>query len=148
MAETVQITGVPVKIRRPWGVFFLVIVTLGIYYLVWYYKTNKELQLYTDVRPGIALLAITLGGFLIIPPFVSEWRYYKRILSAQEQTGTPDPISHVLGFLLYLLALILLPFEAVYAQYHLNKLWRHVRGEEERANLGMRGQPMSQPPVR
>jgi hypothetical protein len=148
MAETIDIAGGQVKIRRPWGVFFLSLITLGIYYLVWYYKTNKELQLYTDVKPGIALLAVTLGGLLIIPPFVSEWRYYKRIRQAQEATGTPHPISHVLGFVLYLVALILLPFETVYAQEHLNRLWRHVQSEEEKRAMGMRGEPMAPPLVR
>ena len=72
MAETIDITGVQVKIRSPWGVFFLSLITFGIYYFVWYYKTNKELQLYTDVSPGTSLLAITLGGFLIIPPFAQS----------------------------------------------------------------------------
>ena len=73
MAEAATIRGANVKIRRPWGVFFLVLVTLGIYYLVWYYKTNRELHDYgIEVEPVVSLLAITLGGLLIIPPFVSE----------------------------------------------------------------------------
>jgi hypothetical protein len=28
------------KIRSPWGVFFLALVTLGIYYLYWYYQAK------------------------------------------------------------------------------------------------------------
>ena len=26
-----------------------------------------------------AILAITVGWFLIVPPFISQWRFYKRI---------------------------------------------------------------------
>ena len=140
MAESLQLDGASVKIRRPWGVFLLAIVTLGIYYLVWYYKTNRELAGYgVGDSPGLSLVAITLGGFLIIPPFVSEWRYYRRIGEAQARAGMEHRISHVTGFVLYLLALILLPFEAVYAQHHLNRLWRHRAEEAQKAELGMRG---------
>jgi hypothetical protein len=142
VAEAATIRGANVKIRRPWGTFFLVIVTLGIYYLVWYYKTNRELRDYgIEVSPGVALLAITLGGLLIIPPFVSVWRFFKRIREAQLRADLDRPISHVTGFVLYLIALIFLPFEAVYAQHHLNRLWRHELEEESKVRLGMRGEP-------
>jgi hypothetical protein len=140
VAQAVTVDGAQVKLRNPWGVFLLVIVTLGIYYLVWYYKANRELRDFgSDVSPGVALLAITLGGLIIIPPFVSEWRFFKRIGEAQQRAGLEHRISHVTGFLLYLIALILLPFEAVYGQHHLNRLWRHVLEESEKAQLGLRG---------
>ncbi|SRR6266498_987142 len=143
MAERVTIHGKPAKIRRPWGVFLLSLITLGIYYLVWYYKTNRELRdvAGVDVSPGVALLAISLGGILIVPPFVSTWRFFKRIRQAQEAAGVAHPISHVTGFILYLVALILLPVETPYAQHHLNRLWRHEVEEENKRQRGMRGQP-------
>jgi Domain of unknown function (DUF4234) len=140
VAEVVRVDGVSAKLRRPWGVFLLVLVTLGIYYLVWYYKTNRELADYgIGDSPGLSLLAITLGGLLIVPPFVSEWRYYRRISQAQARAGMDHRISHVTGFVLYLIALIVLPFETVYAQHHLNRLWRHLVEEARKAELGMRG---------
>jgi hypothetical protein len=141
VAQSAAVRGANVKIRHRWGVFFLVLITFGIYYLVWYYKTNRELRDFgIEVRPGLSLLAITFGGLLIVPPFVSEWNYFKRIARAQEIAGLEQRVSHVTGFLLYLLALILLPFEAVYAQHHLNRLWRHELGEEEKREQGMRGE--------
>jgi Zn-dependent protease len=140
VAEVVRIGGVNAKLRHPWVVFLLVLVTLGIYYLVWYYKTNRELAEYgVGDSPGLSLVAITLGGFLFIPPFVSEWRYYRRIGEAQARAGMDHRISHVTGFVLYLIALVLLPFEAVYAQHHLNRLWRHLVEEAQKTRLGMRG---------
>jgi uncharacterized protein DUF4234 len=140
VAETVQVDGGSAKLRQPWVVFLLIIVTFGIYYFVWYYKTNRELVDFgVGDSPGLSLLAITLGGLLVVPPFVSEWRFFKRIAQAQERAGLDHRISHVTGFLLYLVALILLPFEAVYAQHHLNRLWRHLREERGKADLGMRG---------
>ena len=37
MAQKVDVRGVEIKLRRPWVAFVLAIVTLGIYYLYWYY---------------------------------------------------------------------------------------------------------------
>ena len=143
MAETVTIRGRPAKIRRPWGVFLLALITFGIYYIVWYYKTNRELRdvVGIDVRPGIALLAITLGSFLVIPPFVSMWRFFKRIRQAQDAASVSHPISHVTGFLLYIVAVFLFPVETPYAQHHLNRLWQHELEEEGKRQAGMRGAP-------
>jgi hypothetical protein len=140
VAEQLALPHGGAKLRRPWGVFLLILVTLGIYYLVWYYKTNRELASYgVGDSPMTSVVAITIGGFLIVPPFVSEWRFFRRIGEAQQKAGLDHRISHVTGFVLYLLALVLLPFEAVYAQYHLNRLWRHLGDEARKGELGMRG---------
>lgn len=142
MARTVTVRGAIVRIRHPWGVFTIAIVTLGIYYLYWYYATNRELRDYgIRVVPSLSLYAITVGGLLLVPPFVSEWRYYGRIVRAQEKAGLEHRASHVLGFLLFLVGLVLLPFEAAYAQHHLNRVWQHELDEDEKLRLGMRGQP-------
>jgi hypothetical protein len=133
--------GTSVKIRSPLGAFLLAIVTLGIYYWVWYYKINRELRDFgIKVDPTGAVLAVSLGGILIIPPFVSMWRTFKRIRMAQEKAGMDEHVNHVLGFVLFLIAAIFLPVEIPYAQSHLNRLWRTVAGEGEKQALGMRGE--------
>jgi hypothetical protein len=126
MAEEVQVGGTRVKIRSPFGVFVLAIVTLGIYYLVWYYKVNRELREAAgiDVDPFVALLAITIGWLIIVPPFVSWYRTFERIQQAQRQAGLTSEANPILGFILYLVALYFLPVELLYAQDELNKLWR------------------------
>jgi hypothetical protein len=143
LAETVQIRGKPAKIRSPLGVFLLALITFGIYYIVWYYKTNRELRdsAGIDVSPGMSTLAITLGGILIIPPFVSMWRYFKRIRQAQDRGRRRPPDQSRDG---------LRPLSdragppsgrGAYAQHHLNRLWRHELDEESKRASGMRGQP-------
>lgn len=148
MAKTVRVRRTEVKVRSPWGVFGLTLVTLGLYFFFWYYRINRELNAFgrtfsasnpLRVSPGLALLAMTLGGLLIIPPFVSSYRTFKRIRRAQELAGVPDPISAGLAFALFLIGLVLFPVEMVYAQKHLNRVWEHVLAEEEKLFMGLRG---------
>jgi hypothetical protein len=149
MARTVDIRGVQIKLRRPWTSFFLALITLGLYYLYWYYVSNRDLNDYgqrleqptnpLQVSAGMATLAISVGGLLIIPPFVSQWRFYRRIRKAQELANLDPQINHVVGFVLFLIALVLLPFEIPYAQGHLNRLWEHEAGETEKTAQGLRG---------
>jgi hypothetical protein len=126
MAETLTIGGYEFKRRHPLGVWVLGLITLGIYYFVWYYKVNRELRdaAGIDVSPGIALLAITFGWLIIVPPFVSWYRTFQRIQQAQQRAGVTSEASPILGFILYVIALYFLPLELLYAQDELNKLWR------------------------
>jgi hypothetical protein len=135
LAEQITVRGASVKIRRPWGVFLLAVVTLGVYYLVWYYKVNRELRDFgrsfgppnqIEVDPAMAVIAITLGSLIVVPPFVSMYRTFKRIGMAEDLADTPDQrVSPGIGFLYYLIAVIFLPVELPYAQSHLNRVWRH-----------------------
>src|SRR5680860_1041852 len=80
--------GATVKVRHPLAPLGLAIVTLGIYQLVWYYKINAELRSQGEnVSPGVALLAVSLGIVLIIPPFVSLYNTAERIRRVQERAG-------------------------------------------------------------
>ena len=126
MAEQLQVGQTTVKLRNPFLVFVWSLLTLGIYYLVWYYKINRELRdaAGVDVSPGVALLAISLGWFVIVPPFVSWYRTFVRIAEAQQRADASGEASPVLGFILFVIAVFLLPVEVIYAQDELNKAWR------------------------
>ena len=126
MAEQVQVRGAAVKIRNPFLVFVWSLVTIGIYYVVWYYKINRELRdaAGINVGPGIALVAVTIGWLVIVPPFVSWYRTFERIAQAQRDAGVATEASPVLGFILFVIAVFLLPVEVIYAQDELNKVWR------------------------
>ena len=153
MARKVQARGAgTVKVINPWLAFLLAIVTFGIYYIFWYGIRNSELNDFGEaaspgnenelaVSPFLAIVAITIGGLLIVPPFISQWRFYKRIGRAQELVGLEHRISHVTGILLFALAFFLLPFEIAYGQHHLNRLW------EREAELGARSEVGAAAPV-
>jgi hypothetical protein len=110
MAEEVQIqsTGVTGKLRNPLGVIGLTIITLGFYWLYWYYQLNKELAAIGEAHnteecgtsPGTSLLAVTLGVFLIVPPFLSGYKTWERLGNAARLTGTELPFEPWIGFIL------------------------------------------------
>lgn len=121
MADLVVRDSIGYKRRNPWGVFLLSIVTLGVYHIVWWYKTNNEMKNYGVANdPLLATLAITLGAFVIVPAFVSVYRTADRIKMAQEQAGATERMVPVLGLLLFL---VVSGFAAVYYQSQLNKAW-------------------------
>jgi hypothetical protein len=130
MAATVQITdrGRTAKVRNPWAVLLFTVITLGVYYLVWYYKINREMsdwgeQNHVDIgmSPGMSVLAVTLGGILIIPPFVSIWGTGKRMQLTQRAANVHGG-SGLLWFVMHIIPIVSL-FAPVYLQYQLNQAW-------------------------
>jgi drug/metabolite transporter (DMT)-like permease len=119
------------KTRNPWGVWLIALVTLGVYFFVWYYKVNRELRDYDpdiEVEPGIALLAVLLGWIVIfVFAWVSVYRTGDRIQQAETTSGANERCNGWLGILLYMLG----GFNMVYYQSQLNKVWdRHGNPEE------------------
>lgn len=134
MADTVQITarGKQAKIRNPWAVGGLTLITLGIYYLFWYFYVNREMSDWgeehkTDIglSPGTSLVAITIGSFIIVPPYVSIFRTGKRMQLAQRVGGVHGG-SALTFFFLSVIPIANL-FSSVYLQSELNKVWERQR---------------------
>jgi hypothetical protein len=115
-----------VKVRNPWAVALLPIITLGIYHLVWWYKINKELKAYGEAKgydlgqsPVNSLLALFPGGIIVIPALVTYWRGTKRVQGASKVAGR-EPVSGWISIILYLL---LAPAFWAYLQVSLNNIW-------------------------
>ena len=96
--------GVLGRRRNPFAAWIgLPIITLGIYCLVWVYKTNKELSEYDPrikVNPTLSVLAFLIGWVVIVPPFVAAWRLGTRTQAAQRSAGVPETTPWV-AFLLF-----------------------------------------------
>ena len=136
MAETIALSGYEFKKRSPLGVWGLSFITIGIYYLVWYYKINREARDYLgdqDIRPGIAVLAVALGWILLlIPPLVSTYRTGQRIERMQQKAGITDTISPGIGLVLFLVSRL----DMIYMQEHLNRIWkRYMQAQPAPAGL-------------
>jgi hypothetical protein len=129
MAAEVQIadTGSTATTRDPLGVALLTLLTLGIYFFVWYYKVNREMSALGRARgtnelgdnPGNSLLAVTLGALLIVPAIVSVYNTFLRTQAAARLTGV-EPLNGWIALAFYLLLGIGFP---AYLQSGLNKVW-------------------------
>jgi len=123
MAELVTIEGQQYKKRDPLGVLGLSFITIGIYWFYWYYKINDEIRRYEkddSVRPGMALLAVTLGWIIIVPPFISVYNTSKHVVRMQERAGVQQTLSPALNVVLLLVFGIAI---GLYTQEHVNKVW-------------------------
>lgn len=116
------------KIRKPGVVILLSIVTIGIYWLYWYYSINKEIQDHVGERikfsPGMALLS----QFIPIANFVSHYNTAQRIQTMKNICTDPDSISPGAAVLFS----IFLPF-GIYTymlQSGLNSHWHHHSSSE------------------
>lgn len=110
--------GSTAKVRSFWAGFTLSLLTLGVYGLFWYYLVNDELK---DVgaakgdenlahsNPMMSVAALLVGGWLILPPFLSVYNYGQRIRRAQRLGGVPvrEQINPTTAFLLYFPGLLL-----------------------------------------
>jgi hypothetical protein len=129
MADEVQIagTGSTAKVRNPLGVVGLSLITIGVYYVFWWYFINREMRDLGRARntdlgqsPGNSVLALTLGALIIVPAIVTLWRTSGRIESSQEAVGIDRRVS---GPIVFILLLLIGPVGIWYAQSELNKVW-------------------------
>jgi Domain of unknown function (DUF4234) len=128
MAYEMKIRGTEheVKVRNPWAVALLPIITLGIYHLVWWYKINKELKAYGEAKgfdlgqnPTNSVLALVPGFLIIVPPLVSYYRGTQRVQGASKVAGR-EPVS---GWIVLILYLLISPGMFAYLQVSLNNIW-------------------------
>jgi hypothetical protein len=82
------------KIRNPWTVIGLTIITCGLYHWYWFYMTFQEMKDYS--AKGIGGLAALLFAFIcaIINIFVEP----SEIASLYEADGRESPVSIMTGF--------------------------------------------------
>jgi Domain of unknown function (DUF4234) len=106
------------------------LITLGIYFFVWYYKVNREARDFDsriEVDPTVALLAVLLGWIIIVPPFISIYRTGDRIAKMQRAAGLEPTCSAIIGLLLT----FVFHLESLYYQYELNRIWDHYGNPSE-----------------
>jgi hypothetical protein len=136
MAEEVQIQGTSsmAKIRAPWAVAVLTLVTLGIYGLVWYYKINREMADLGKAtgrteelgdNPTMSLLALFPGSVVVVPAIISYIHTHRRIVATQRLTGGGDPLN---GWLVLIMFLVFSPIAYAYWQSGLSKAWQAQAG--------------------
>ena len=137
MAEEVQIRGTQeiAKIRNPLAPALLPFVTFGIYYLVWYYKVNKEMAELGKATgrteelgesPMTSLMAVMFGWIILVPPFISVYNTFKRQQALRNMTTPGD--NGVEAGLGLVIAIFIAPVAYYMLQDSLNKGWSAQAG--------------------
>jgi hypothetical protein len=151
MAHDVTIDGRAYRVRAPLGVFALSALTLGMYWLYWYYRVNDDVRMYLrnySIRPLVSTFAIAglfvagpvvvvvvltdawwllaIAALLVVMALVGFFHTGRRVMTAEEQAGV-EPSSAGLALLLYLFAGF---FGGSYLQAGLNRAWTRAAGEE------------------
>ena len=137
MADVVPIQGAgsTAKLRNPLGVIALNFITLGIYGIFYWYFINREMADLGRAKgttelgdnPVMSVIAITIGGLVIIPALVSFWNTLKRIETSQNVTMGSNNFSPILCVILVLL-IITSPVATYLMQSNLNQAWRAQAG--------------------
>ena len=114
-------TGPKGKTRSPIGGWLLLIPTLGIYYLFWYFNINRELR---DYDPAVKVTPVWAVVSLFIPivGLISVYNTGNRIRQAQSTAGAPAEASGLLG----LIASIFFVLDIPYYNSQLNNVWQHA----------------------
>lgn len=86
------------KVRNPWAVIGLSIITLGIYFLYWTYSVFQEMK--DNTGDGIGGVAGLLIGIFI--GIVNGFLLPSEIGNAYAKSGRQKPVSGVTGFWLFL----------------------------------------------
>jgi hypothetical protein len=117
------------------------LITFGIYHLVWWYKVNREARDFDEriqVDPVLSVLAVTIGAFIIIPPFVSIYRTGERIAQMQEAAGMQRSCNGVIG----IVGAFVLGLQSLYYQAELNRIWAHLGSQPEGTTVPLAGTPV------
>ncbi len=128
MAESIAIEGQTYLKRNPLGVLGLIVVTLGIYFLYWYYKVNQELQQFEKdptMSPVRSLMAMIFGWIIIVPPFIAMYNTAKHLQGVEQRMGIQPQLEPALVIVFMLFISI---GNGVYIQEHLNRVWDRAAG--------------------
>jgi drug/metabolite transporter (DMT)-like permease len=123
MAETVTFEGQQYLKRNPLGVLGLSLITLGVYFFIWYYKINDELRRSEHdltISPTRSLMAMLFGWLLIVPPFIAMYNTAKHVQSMEARRGVAQTVEPVIALLLMFVFSV---GNSAYLQDHLNRGW-------------------------
>jgi hypothetical protein len=146
MAEELRIGSAHVKERGPLVVWLLIVVTLGIYGLVHWYKINREMRDYSEEAgaplgndPALSLLALFPGGIIIVPA-IWTWVTTTQRAQAVRRMAAGDAATEVPSVFLGVLLGFIYATNHPYLQSSLNATWR-MAGATSAFEAGVPAEP-------
>jgi hypothetical protein len=131
MAELVTVGGETYTKRDPLGVLGLSIITIGIYFLYWYYKVNDEVRRFEHddtISPTRSLMAVLFGWLIIVPPFIAMYNTAKHIQTMEQRVGIGQTVEPALAIIFMFVAWVGAGVNGIYLQEHLNRVWNRAAG--------------------
>ncbi len=130
MARIITIPGTQqnAKICNVVGVGALMLVPF--YFLFFWYRINKELAALGRAKnteelgtsPGKSLLAVSLGGVIVVPAVMSYFSTHKRIVAAQKLAGQ-EPLNGWISVIAYF---VFQPVWPAHMQSGVNGVWESM----------------------
>jgi len=117
--------GPPGAIRGPLFVILIGIVTLGIYWIYWWYKVFQEMKDHSgEGLGGGAALAMAIVGYLICPllPFIMAFILPNEVGAMYRRLGKHEPVNAIWG-LWWLLPIVGAIIWLVRVQGAMNDRW-------------------------
>ena len=110
----------PMPPRKP-EIEWLLCIFVPFYSLYFIHRSSKEMEAWSNGRipynPTSTLLALTLGTFILVPPFVAIASYCGRIREARRMAGLPQDV----GFWGFIGRALLLSYAYKWVQDKLNE---------------------------
>ena len=106
------------KVRNPWAVFGLTIITLGIYFLYWTYQVFREMKDHTGEGVG-GPIGLVIG---ILIGIVNSFLIPSEVGNMYARAGQPKPVRGVTGFWTFI-PLVGLIIWLIKVQGALNQKW-------------------------
>ncbi len=107
------------KKRSPWGVWWLSVITLGVYYLVWYVKINKELRRASGDLFKVGTFGLWMSQCIPIANWISLANTANRLNMTQQKLG--ESVSGSPG--MTILSSFWFSSQTRYLQRRLNTTW-------------------------
>lgn len=126
MSQSLTMSGPVGKVRSPWGVWWLSYITLGIYYLVWYVKLNKEIARAAGPDVQVQTFGLWFSQCIPIAYWVSLAHTAERLNTAQHRNGTAPTTSAgmaILGTFWFI-------SQTRYLQRRANALWLFMQHQQ------------------
>lgn len=108
------------RIRSPWAVWALSLLTLGVYYLVWYVRLNTEVARAAGVDVTVGKHGLWLSQCVPIANWVGLAHTARRLRTALERAGAEPSVSAGRT----ILASLWFGSHTRYLQRRANELWR------------------------
>ena len=126
-ARQLELAGARVQIRNPTALWLVVLITLGIWGIVWWYQINRELRDYSHAvgrpfhnSPAVDTVVMALYPIALVTGIIATFISARRVRRVQEWTAADG--SKVLAILAAILFVIFF-LHVIYLQRALNRAW-------------------------